>query len=148
MKKLTVILTIIALCFIALPSMAQDTPAPTPEWIDMGYGSYAIHGNFMIWKINGPVMTDRFSRYGYPERDRSNNIVINTTAEAKAKENARALREKLLALRDRFGLYALSSVTLQYQNQIRIERRGDTSWDILKDDIIPLFNETYGKPAE
>jgi len=146
MKKLIFIAMIITLVFAPL-AIAQEQPAPAePEWTDMGYGRYIIQGNFMVWEMSVPVMTDRFSKYGNAELDRNRNIVVNTAAESKAKEDARALRTKLLSLIDGRGIFELNSVTLQYQNQIRIERKGDTDWEILKDKIIPLFNETYAKP--
>jgi hypothetical protein len=148
-KCFTLLAIIIVLTMLSIPAIAQDKPAAPaePEWTDMGYGRYQTIGNFMVWEMAVPVMTDRFSKYGNAELDRNRNIVVNTTTETKAKDDARALRTKLLSLIDEKGIFELNSATLQFQNQIRIERKGDTSWEILNDKILPLFNETYGPKA-
>lgn len=137
----------IGLVLVSTASAQQPAETTAPEWTDMGYGRYQIVGNFMVWEMNTPVMTDRFSKYGSASINRGE-ITIDTKAENKTVPAAKDLREKLLLLRDPNGIFKLSTVTLQFQNQIRIERKGDTDWEILKEDIIPLFNDTYGKPAE
>ena len=134
MKKIS--LFVMVLFLIAPLAIAQE---PEP-WVDMEYGRYRIEKNVMQWDMNVPVMTDRFSSVGalidgVPDMKNAN----------KAVPKALELRDKILALRFESGIFKFNQVVFYRQNFINVVRKRDTHWDILKDEIIPIFDEVYAQ---
>ena len=145
MKKLIVL----AIVLLATTAMAQDQAPPTIEWKDIPGGRYQVQGNSILCQMNEPVMTDLFSTYGRAVA-KGGEIVVLLDKENKTVPKWRDVRAKILLLKHPNHLNKFQVVTLQFQNQIRIERKDDRDlWEVLvKDDLWPIFEEAAKPQSE